>query len=64
MQRNTVDNTPRVVRVEDAGRMLGVGRAKAYAMVKSGELPVVRWGRAVRVRISTIDRLLDEREGR
>lgn len=63
MQGTTVDKTPRVVRVEDAAQMLGVGRSKAYAMVKSGELPVVRWGRSVRVRIATIDKLLDAREG-
>lgn len=61
--QTAVDTSARVVRVEEAARMLGMSRSQAYAMIKSGELKTVRWGRSVRVKISTIDRLLDEREG-
>ncbi len=40
---------PGLLRVEEAARFLGIGRSKAYEMIGSGELPVVRFGRSVRV---------------
>ena len=39
-----------LLRVEEAARMLNMGRAKAYQMASSGEMPgVVRIGKSVRV---------------
>lgn len=35
--------------VEEAARRLGIGRTLAWRLVRSGELPVVRLGRCVRV---------------
>lgn len=37
------------VSVDDAGRVLGIGRSSAYAAVRSGEIPSFRIGRRVRV---------------
>ena len=38
-----------LLRVEEAARVLGVGRSKAFEMLRAGELPVVRMGRSVRI---------------
>jgi excisionase family DNA binding protein len=35
--------------VEQAGEFLGLGRSSAYLAVERGELPVLRFGRALRV---------------
>ncbi len=35
--------------VEQAGRALGLGRAAAYRAVRSGEIPSIRIGGAIRV---------------
>jgi len=37
------------VRVEEAGGWLGLGRSSAYEAVRRGEIPVLRFGRALRV---------------
>lgn len=37
------------MRAEEVARTLGLGRSKVYEMMQSGELPVVRIGRSVRV---------------
>lgn len=33
------------ITVEEAGMMLGIGRALAYEMAKTGRLPVLRFGK-------------------
>jgi excisionase family DNA binding protein len=38
-----------LLRVDEVGRALGIGRSQAYALCASGVLPVVRIGRSVRV---------------
>jgi excisionase family DNA binding protein len=40
---------PEFLRVDECADVLGVGRGLVYGMVKSGELPSVRFGRLVRV---------------
>jgi excisionase family DNA binding protein len=37
------------VTVEEAGRLLGIGRGTAYEAVRSGDIPSVRIGRRVLV---------------
>jgi excisionase family DNA binding protein len=46
---------PKLLRVEDAARLLSLGRSKAYELVAAGELPVVRIGRSVRVPAMALD---------
>jgi excisionase family DNA binding protein len=47
---NTIQTEDRMLlRVEEAARLLSLGRAKAYLMAASGELPTVRVGRSVRI---------------
>lgn len=38
-----------LLRVEEAARVLGIGRTKVYELIAREELPVVRMGRAVRI---------------
>ena len=38
-----------LLHVEEAAKMLALGRSKVYEMTKTGELPVVRIGTAVRI---------------
>lgn len=49
------------ITVEEAGRILGVGRSAAYAAARSGDLPgVIRIGRKLRVSVSALRHLLGE----
>lgn len=48
-------------RVDEAARLIGLGRSKTYEMVASGELPVVRIGRAVRVPAQALEAWIAER---
>ncbi len=38
-----------LLRAEDIQKALGLGRSKVYEMIQSGELPIIRVGRSVRV---------------
>lgn len=38
-----------LLRVEEAAKVLGIGRTKVYELMARQELPVVRIGRAVRI---------------
>lgn len=63
---------PLCISVEEAAELLGIGRSSAYEAARSGRLPVVRWGRALRVVRAGLDALLadatraatEKREGR
>jgi excisionase family DNA binding protein len=35
--------------VEEAAKLVGIGRSKAYELVQSGELPAVQFGRLYRI---------------
>jgi len=56
-----------LLRLDDVMAELGIGRTKVHALVWSGELPVVRIGRAVRVRRRDLDSYIEanlSRKGR
>jgi excisionase family DNA binding protein len=42
-------DAPLLLRVSEAAKLLGVSRSKTYELVASGQVPVVRIGRSVRV---------------
>lgn len=48
------------VSVEQAGRIVGVGRSAAYTAVSSGDLPVIRVGRKLLVPVCRLRQLLGE----
>ena len=52
----TVDR--RTVSVETAGKMLGLSRRMSYKMAREGHLPILRFGRAIRVPLSAPEKML------
>lgn len=46
--------------VEEAGRVLGIGRGKAYECVRNGEIPCLSLGRLRLVPIPALLRMLGE----
>jgi len=59
MQNDEGSTKSLVYSVEDAGKLLGLSRATAYAMCKQGLIPTLRFGRAVRVPRVALERMLD-----
>lgn len=52
---------PVLFTVREVADILRVGRGTAYAWIRDGHLPAVRWGqRGTRVRQQDLDRFLDE----
>lgn len=46
--------------VQEAARMIGIGRSKLYELIRKGDLPVVHIGRAVRVPTAALRVLVDQ----
>lgn len=46
--------------VEEAQHVLGIGRSKAYEMIRRGELPALRMGRLVRIPRGALRRWIEE----
>lgn len=44
--------------VEEAGRLLGLGRGASYEAAKRGEIPTIRIGRRLLVPKAALDRML------
>jgi len=53
---------PKVLTIPQVAQALGLCRAKVYELIAKEGLPVVRFGRAVRVRPAALERWLAERE--
>jgi len=54
----------RTLTVEEAARVLGVGRGTAYEAARVGTIPTVRVGRRLLVPVDALDRLLAAGAGR
>ena len=52
---------PICVRVNDAARMIGVGRTKLYELIANGELETVKFGKATRVTTASLRELVRRR---
>lgn len=52
---------PICVRINDAARMIGVGRTKLYELISSGELEAVKIGKATRVTTVSLNELVKRR---
>jgi len=44
--------------VDEAAKILGIGRSKAYEAIQSGEIPSLRFGKRIVVPRQSIDRVL------
>jgi excisionase family DNA binding protein len=51
-----------LLRIPEVAERLGIGRTKIYELIATGELPTVRFGRAVRVSATTLQKWVEERE--
>ena len=49
---------PICVRVNDAARMIGVGRTKLYALISNGEIETVKIGKATRITTASLNELV------
>jgi excisionase family DNA binding protein len=47
-----------LIRVSEAAERLSIARSKAYLMAQTGELPVVRLGKSIRVPVQALDEWL------
>ena len=54
-----IEPNRRTITVEEAGRLLGVGRNTAYEAAGRGEIPTIRIGRRLLVPVVAFERLLD-----
>lgn len=52
------DNTKRTYSVEEAARLLGIGRNTAYDAVNRGEIPSIRIGRRLVIPRDALERML------
>ncbi len=48
-------STPLLVRVEEAARILSLGRSKIYEMLESGDLPSVKCGKSRRIPLAALE---------
>jgi excisionase family DNA binding protein len=55
---------PILMRPSEVAAALGLSRSMVTLMVARGELPVVRFGKAVRIPREDLERLLEERKER
>jgi excisionase family DNA binding protein len=56
----TMDQSILTISVPEAGRRLGLGKNLSYEAARRGELPVLRFGRKLRVPLAALERLLLE----
>lgn len=52
---------PICVKVNDAARMIGIGRTKLYELISSGELETIKIGKATRITTASLHRLVERR---
>ena len=58
-----MDKEPLLITVPEAARRLGIGRSKGWELANSGEWPVVRIGRSVRVNADALTNWVQKRTG-
>lgn len=51
-----------LLRIPEVMSMLGLGRTKIYELIATGELPVIRVGKAVRISIVALEKWIEERQ--
>jgi excisionase family DNA binding protein len=53
-----------LLRIPEVMTMLGLGRTKIYELIGSGDLPVIRVGKAVRIPVTALEKWVEERQHR
>ncbi len=57
-----VSSLPLLLSIPEVAKILGLGRTKVYELIAREGLPVVRFGRAVRVSVISLQRWVEQRE--
>ncbi len=57
-----VPSPPLLLSVPEVAKTLGLGRTKVYELIAAEGLPVVRFGRAVRVSVASLQHWIEQRE--
>jgi excisionase family DNA binding protein len=52
--------TAKTISVEEAAKILGIGRNSAYEAARNGQLPVIKIGKLLRVPVVALERMLEE----
>ena len=52
---------PICVRINDAARIIGIGRTKLYELIASGELETVKFGKATRITTASLEEMVRRR---
>ncbi len=52
-----------LLKVMEAGEMLGIGRSRMYEMVDTKELPSIRIGKSIRIPVKALNQWVEERQG-
>ena len=55
-------SSPLLLSLPEVAKALGLGRTKVYDLIATEGLPVVRFGRAVRVSVASLQQWIDQRE--
>jgi len=55
-----MDNERLTLTVNEVARVLGISRGLAYSMVKTGEIPSVRFGKRVLIPRRALEKLLEQ----
>ena len=61
-QTEKVSSLPLLLSVPQVAKTLGIGRTKVYELIADEGLPVIRFGRAVRVSVVSLQRWVERRE--
>ena len=50
-----------LLKIEEAARMLSLGRSKTYQLVMEGAIPSIHIGRSRRIPVAALERWIDQR---
>ena len=54
---------PICVKINDAARMIGVGRTKLYELIASGDVEAIKLGKSTRIITASLHRLVMRQRG-
>ncbi len=52
-----------LLKVMEAGEMLGVGRSRMYEMLYTGEIPSIRIGKSYRIPLKSLNQWVEQKQG-
>ena len=59
-----MENTPLLLKVTEAAKLLQLGRDRIYELVASGRLPALHFGRTIRIPRDALARFIDSECGK